>query len=103
MYNHFNVYLYQCEECRDVFRRQVQLERHVANHAKRRGKKLLIRSSEVEKEEDKVGNYHLAREASYLAWREAKPILDTYLRRQESGQVCTVPVPCSLMPYYKHR
>ncbi len=85
IYNHFNVFLYQCEECRDLFRRQVQLERHVALHAKRR-EKLDMRTGDGEKE-DKVGDYHLAAEASYLPWREAKPVLDTYLVRSEDGQV----------------
>jgi hypothetical protein len=85
IYNHFNVFLYQCEECRDLFRRQVQLERHVALHAKRR-EKLDMRSGDGERE-DKVGDYHLAAEASYLPWREAKPVLDTYLIRTEEGQV----------------
>ncbi len=68
-----------------MFRRQVQLERHVALHAKRR-EKLDMRSGDGEKE-DKVGDYHLAAEASYLPWREAKPVLDTYLIRSEDGQV----------------
>jgi hypothetical protein len=91
VYNHFNVYLYQCEECRDLFRRQVQLERHAAIHARRRNQRGGggQENSEQEngEEEDKVGNYHLAAEASYLPWREAKPVLDTYLTRQEGGQV----------------
>ena len=85
VYNHFNVFLYQCEECRDLFRRQVQLERHAALHAKRR-EKLDMRTGDGERE-DKVGDYHLAAEASYLPWREAKPVLDTYLVRSEDGQV----------------
>ncbi len=85
IYNHFNVFLYQCEECRDLFRRQVQLKRHVALHAKRR-EKLDMRTGDGERE-DKVGDYHLAAEASYLPWREAKPVLDTYLIRTEEGQV----------------
>ena len=62
-----------------MFRRQTQLERHAAIHARRRDGRL--------DPEDKVGNYHLATEATYLPWREAKPVLDTYLTRQKGGQV----------------
>jgi hypothetical protein len=89
VYNHFNVYLYQCEECRDLFRRQVQLERHAAIHARRRRRigRRISEEGQGNEEEDKVGNYHLAAEASYLPWREAKPVLDTYLNRQDGGQV----------------
>ncbi len=82
VYDHFKVYLYQCQECRDVFRRQIQLDRHAAIHARRRKQPAICGE-----EENMVGNYHLATEASYLAWREAKPVIDTYLKRLEGGQV----------------
>ena len=78
VYNHFGVYLYQCQKCLDLFRKSAHLLRHLEIH-KKREKQEKLQSG------DKIGNYHLLKEPVYLPLKKAKPILRTYFSREPEG------------------
>ena len=71
IYDHFGIYLYQCEKCLDLFRKQAHYHRHLEIHNKRDERDIIA-------DGDKVGNYHLISTPQYLHWKKAKPIIDTY-------------------------
>ena len=87
VYDHYGVYLYQCDLCLDLFRKQAHYLRHKEIHNKREEEKAVA-------EADKVGNYHLLEEPKFLPWREAKPVIDTYFKREEGGRNL-----CKLCPH----
>ena len=81
VYDHFGVYLFQCDLCLDLFRKQAHYTRHREIHSKREEER------EVQ-EGDKLGGYHLLEQPVFLAWKVAKPVIDTYYSREEGRASC---------------
>ena len=100
VYDHFGIYLYQCGRCLDLFRKQVdrQLLQHVIYTMRyllqaHYHRHLEIHTRREEAAElagkDKVGGLHLLSLNTYLHWKQAKPVIDTYwLRDGRTGCCC---------------
>ena len=78
VYNHFGVYLHQCEKCLDLFRKPAHLRRHLDIHQKREEQEEILSG-------DKIGNYHLLERHVYLPLKRAKQVLTTYYTRDNEG------------------
>jgi len=71
MFKHFNIFIYRCGLCLDVFRTKNGLELHISNH-------------ELESSQSKqklIGSYHLEGKEEFLPPDKAKPIIESYFIR----------------------
>jgi len=79
--DHFHYYLYQCDTCHMLFKTAAHLSTHKESENKD-AKKMMI------------GDYHKLEEPVFIAWKEAKPIIDSYyskrteLNWKENGRSC---------------
>ena len=78
VYNHFGVFLHQCDKCLDLFRKPAHLLRHEEIHRKREEQEKIVSG-------DKIGNYHLLEQPVYLPLKQAKKVLSTYFSREPRG------------------
>ena len=85
LYDHFNIYFHRCELCHDIFRFPTQFKEHKEAH-----RKLMDRQEEEQekqrtsKEQELLGNFHLAKEFTFLPPQEARQYVESYYHLQET-------------------
>ena len=81
VYDHFGVYLHQCDLCLDLFRKAAHYTRHKAIHSKREEEEQVAAG-------DMVGGHHLSATPTFLPWAQAKPVIDTYFTKAGPRSAC---------------
>ena len=85
LYDHFNIYFHRCELCHDIFRFPTQFKEHKEAH-----RKLMERQEEelekqrTSKEQELLGNFHMAKEFTFLPPHEARPYVQSYYHLQDA-------------------
>jgi len=87
IFEHFNVYLFQCEKCKDMFRLRSTYKVHLRAHTKMENKTAKLVASG---NDEIIGGYHLLREYIFIPSGKAGPIIDSYIRfnEEKGGYSC---------------